>query len=246
MKPMQFKSIAMIFLLITLGIYGQEKQKTINEVFNVNQETVLDINTSNVDIEFETWNKDQIAITATIELDGATEEEASEYFEQDAIEIVGNSKRVSITTGVENTWFFKHSVGGLEHLNIEIPDFEFEMPEIPEVPEMPEMHLDLSDMPMPPVPEVEFDYEAYEKEGEKYLEKWQKKFEKGFDKEYEKKMEAWGVKMEARQAAMAKRREAMMEKRAEAHEKRLKSGNCMQMNPIFFIIPPIGAINGSR
>ena len=222
MKPMQFKSIAMIFLLITLGIYGQEKQKTINEVFNVNQETVLDINTSNVDIEFETWNKDQIAITATIELDGATEEEASEYFDQDAIEIVGNSKRVSITTGVENTWFFKHSVGGLEHLNIEIPDFEFEMPEIPEVPEMPEMHLDLSDMPMPPVPEVEFDYEAYEKEGEKYLEKWQKKFEKGFDKEYEKKMEAWGVKMEARQAAMAKRREAMMEKRAEAHEKRME------------------------
>ncbi len=227
MERMRFKSIALTVFLITIGMYGQEKHKTYNEVFNVNAETILDINTSNVDIEFETWGKNQITVEANIVLEGATDEEAAAYFEHRGIEIVGNSEKVSITTGSENPWVFKHATGGLEHFNISIPDFDFdfEMPIMPEVPELDlaELHLDLSDMPMPPVPEVEFDYEAYQKEGEKYLKKWQKKFDKGFDKEYEEKMEAWGAKMEARQEAMRKRREEMMEQRMEAQEKRMEA-----------------------
>jgi hypothetical protein len=223
---------------MVVGVYGQKQSKTFNEVFNVNTETVLDINTSNADIEFETWDKDQIAVEATIALDGASAEEAAAYFEKGGIEIVGNSKKVEITTGVENTWSFNYSTGGLHNLNIEIPNFHFEMPEIPEMPELAEMpeiymedfHIDLSDMPMPPVPAVEFDYEAYKKDGEKYLKKWQKKFDKGFDKEYQKKMEAWSAKMDVKRKAMDKhhkemeqRHEEMMEKRLEAQERRMEA-----------------------
>ena len=241
MKLMRFKSITMILSLMVVGGYGQKQSKTFNEVFNVNAETVLDINTSNADIEFETWDKDQITVEATIELDGASTTEAAAYFEKGGIEIVGNSKKVEITTGVENTWSFNYSTGGLHNLNIEIPDFHFEMPEIPEMPElaelaeMPEihieqMHIDLSDMPMPPVPAVEFDYEAYKKDGEKYLKKWQKKFDKGFGEEYQKKMEAWSAKMEIKHEVMEKRheemeqrREEMMGKRLEAQERRMEA-----------------------
>ncbi len=238
MKLMRFKSITMIVSLMVVGVYGQKQSKTFNEVFNVNAETVLDINTSNADIEFETWDKDQIAVEATIALDGASAEEAAAYFEKGGIEIVGNSKKVEITTGAENTWSFNYSTGGLHNLNIEIPDFHFEMPEIPEMlelAEMPEihieqMHIDLSDMPMPPVPAVEFDYEAYKKDGEKYLKKWQKKFDKGFGEEYQKKMEAWSAKMEVkhevmekRHEEMEKRHEEMMGKRLEAQERRLEA-----------------------
>ena len=228
MKLMRFKSITMIVSLMVIGVYGQKQSKTFNEVFNVNAETVLDINTSNADIEFETWDKDQIAVAATIELDGASVEEAAAYFEKDGIEIVGNSKKVEITTGVENTWAFNYATGGLHNLNIEIPNFHFEMPDIFEMPEMPEihieqMHIDLSDMPMPPVPAVEFDYEAYKKDGEKYLKKWQKKFDKGFDKEYQKKMEAWSAKMDVKREAMEKRHEEMEQRREEMMEKRLEA-----------------------
>ncbi len=228
MKLMRFKSIFLIITLMTIGVYGQKQSKTFNEVFNVNPETVLDINTSNADIEFETWDKDQIAIEATIELDGASPEEASEYFEKGTIEIVGNSKKVEISTGAQNSWLFTHSTGGLHDFNIDIPEFHFEIPEMPEI-FIDEMHIDLSDMPMPPVPAVEFDYEAYKKDGEKYLKKWQKKFDKGFDKEYQEKMEAWSAKMEVKREAMEKRlreseqrREEMMEKSLEAQEKRME------------------------
>ncbi len=225
MKLMRFKLITMIVSLMAVGVHGQKQSKTFNEVFNVNSETVLDINTSNTDIEFETWDKDQIAIAATIELDGATAEEASEYFKDAEIVIVGNSKKVEVKTGTENKWLFTQSMGGLHDLNIEIPDFHFEMPDIPEMPEIhiEQMHIDLSDMPMPPVPAVEFDYEAYKKDGEKYLKKWQKKFDKGFDKEYQKKMEAWSAKMDVKREAMEKRREEMEQRREEMMEKRLEA-----------------------
>ncbi|WP_041632639.1 hypothetical protein [Maribacter sp. HTCC2170] len=227
----------MIVTLITVGVYGQKQSKTFNEVFNVNAETVLDINTSNADIEFETWDKNQIAIEAIIELEGASAEEAADYFKNGGIEIIGNSKKIKIITGTENSWLFNHSTEGLHNLNIDIPNFHFEMPELPEMPEMAEMpefhmedfHIDLSDMPMPPVPAVEFDYEAYKKDGEKYLRKWQKKFDKGFDKEYQKKMEAWSAKMDIKRKVMEERREELeqkhekrMQKRLEAQERRME------------------------
>ncbi len=229
MKLMRFKLITLIVSLMVVGVYGQKQSKTFNEVFNVNAETVLDINTSNADIEFETWDTDQIAIEATITLDGASAEAAADYFEDGGIEIVGNSKKVEITTGAHNTWFFDYSTGGLHDLNIEIPDFHFEMPEIPEIPEIEAFHFEMAELPpMPPIPAVEFDYEAYKKDGEKYLKKWQKKFDKGFDEEYQRKMEAWSAKMEVKHEAMEKRHremeqrhEKMMEKRLEAQERRL-------------------------
>ena len=232
MKLMRFKSIIMIVSLITVGVYGQKQSKTFNEVFMVNPETVLDINTSNADIEFETWDKNQIAVEATIEIDGATAEEASEYFEKGGIEIFGNSQKVEVSTRSKSSWAFSYSMDALKDLKIDIPDFHFEMPEMPEMPEMhlKELHIDLPDMPMPPVPAVEFDYEAYKKDGEKYLKKWQKKFDKGFDKEYQQKMEAWSAKMDAKRAIMderreemEERREIMMEKRMEAQERRMEA-----------------------
>ena len=233
MIRMRFKLIVFAICLMTIGANGQKQSKTYSEVFNVNPETVLDIDTRNADIEFETWDKDQIAVEAVVEIEGATVEEAADYFEDRSVEIVGNSEKIKISTGSNYSWSFSHSMDALKDLHIEIPDFHFEMPELPELPEAPEVPpvvADLSHMPMPPVPPVvAFDYEAYKKDGEKYMKKWQRKFEKGFDKDYEKKMEEWSAKMEERQEIMQKRHEEMQqrhlemaEKQREAQEKRME------------------------
>ena len=230
MKLMRFRLITMIVTLTMVGAYGQKQNKTFSEEFNVNAETVLDINTSNADIEFETWEKNQIQVEAIIEIEGATAEQSKSYFEKNAIEIVGNSEKVKISTGSDFSWSFTHSMDALNDLNISFPDMHFEMPEMPEMPELSElpemievesMLMDLSDMPVPPVPAVEFDYEAYEKDGEKYLKKWQKKFDKGFDEEYQKKMENWNAKMQVKREVMEKRMEEMQEKRQLMQEKRI-------------------------
>lgn len=206
------------FFLGTIG-YGQKHSKEYKETFNAGQETVVNINTSYADIEFETWNKNQIVVEAVISLEGATEEEAEAYFSKDVVEILGNSKEVKISTAGNKEFFFANHHGDMQHMTIEIPDLEplFLDLQIPDIPEI------IMDMPMPPMPPMKFrnfDYEAYQREGEAYLKEWTKDFEKNFDKEYEKEIEAWGQEMEKRVEEREKAREEMMRQREEMREER--------------------------
>jgi len=92
---------------------------------------------------------------------------------------------------------------------------DFEIPEMPPMPEMP---------PLPPIPNVNFDYQAYQKDGEKYLKKWKKEFNKNFDKDYQEDMEAWGkefaTRFEANRDRMQEQKEAMKERRQAMEEQR--------------------------
>ena len=216
-----FKIIVLLLCLITIGAFGQTQSKTFNETFKVDNESILDINTSHTDIEFETWGKNEVVIVATIEIEGATDEEAADYFENADIEIFGNSKKVTIKTGAENRWFLRNATSDAQN-------FSFEMPEIPEMGSF-DFDFDfeeLKDMPpLPMNPATEFDHEAFKKDGEKYLKKWQKEFQNGFDKEHIKKLEEWGKRMEVRQLEMQKKREKMAEKRVKMHEEREEAHN---------------------
>lgn len=213
-----FKSLAVFLCLVNISVYGQMESKTYSEKFTVTTDAVLDIDTSHADIEFETWNKDQMAIEATVELEGATPEEAEEYFEHQGIEIMGNSKKVSVTTGSGNSWV-SPSVGNMENLHIEIP----ELPDF-ESFEMDFDMAELADLPAPPpLLDPNFDYEAFQKDGEKYLKEWQKNFQKDFGEPYQKSMEVWQQKMESKREEMQAKREKMLEKRMEAHADRMEN-----------------------
>ncbi len=233
LKRMPFKPMLMgAFLIGTIG-YGQKQSKTYSELFNVGQETVLDINTNNADIVFETWDKNQIAVEAVIELDGASEEEAQRYFEDGGIQIMGNSQKVSVTTVGEKSWAFGNRSGEMADINFK-HDFQFDFDPFlgGAMVGMDSLNMGwalLADMPpMPPMPKHNFDYEAFKKDGDKYMIKWQKQFSKGFDKDYEKKMEEWGEEMEKRAMAMEKKREALDKARSERYEK-MQEDRALQM-----------------
>lgn len=214
-----FKKTSILLCLISMGVYGQNQSKTYKETFNVGNDAVLEINTSHADIEFETWDKNEVVIEATIELTDTSDEDAERYFEMNPAKIIGNSQKIEVSTGGGNSLFRSNSFGNL--------DFHFEMPEVgPMVIEMPEMEH-LNEMivmeampPLPPQHFYKFDHEAYKKDGEKYMKKWQEEFSKGFDKEYEKKIEEWGKRMEERAERMEKRREERAE-RAQERAQRL-------------------------
>ena len=228
-KSRLFKGLLLLLYVIGTTAYGQKKEtKTYKEAFNVTPETILDINTSNADIQFETWNKNQIEIEATIQIEGATENEAKNYFENGSIEIVGNSKKITVSTGVENTWRFKHNIEGLDNLHFD-NGLGFEIDEL-----MSSMNnftgdslfvafAEIGDMPpMPPVPNTNFDYKAFEKDGQKYLKKWQSEFKEGFGKEYQEKMQAWQQEVQQKQEKSSKERAKLLEKRAEERGERLE------------------------
>ena len=220
-----FKSFVLCAYLFTVGSYGQIKSKTYKETFTVGEGAVVDINTSHADIEFETWNKDQVVVEATIELEGASPEEAEAYFNNSGIKILGNSQEITIRTSGENVWFFGGDHGNANNIIVEIPEMPNMEPlfldlQIPDIPEIPEI---IMQMPLPPVPPMKFktfDYKAYEKDGEKYLKEWAKEFEENFDTEYQKEMEEWGKEMQERVEEREKAREEMMKEREEMLKER--------------------------
>jgi len=210
-----FKPITIVLSLISLVAYGQTQKKTFSESFDVADNAVLDINTSHADIEFETWNKDKVVVEATIELEGASEEEAADYFKTSGFEIMGSSNKVIVATGNRNSWSAQ-SFHKMEDLHIELP----EMPEF-ESFEFDFDFSDMEDMPaMPPPPNPNFDHEAFKEEGEAYLKEWQKDFQKDFGEPYQERMKEWQEKMEDKRSEMRERREEMHEKREKMHEKR--------------------------
>ncbi|SHJ91802.1 hypothetical protein SAMN04488007_1943 [Maribacter aquivivus] len=213
------KQLIIAFALLTSNAFlAQEERKTFQERFIVAEDAVVNINTSYADIEFETWDKDEVAITATITLEGATKEEAENYFKNSPIEILGNSKEIKISSKSKNNDFFTSfdsenifNHGGMRIAVPEIASFVVSVPQIAPFPEMP---------PLPLTEAYTFDYEEYQKDGDKYMKKWQKNFEKSFDKKHQKRLEEWAERMEEQAEEMEIRMEEHNAKRAELMEER--------------------------
>lgn len=213
LRQTSLKMLTMFLCFIAIGTYGQDQRKTFTETFSVSKDAVLDINTSHADIEFETWGKNEVEVEAIIEIEGATDEEADKYFESLGLEIVGNSKKVSIAMASKNKDIWPSLLGDAQNFHIEMPEF-------------PEVHAfsfdfdfdELSNIPIPPM--VEFDHEAFKKDGEAYLKKWQKEFEESYDEEHMKKLEEWAERVEEKQEKRKVLLEKRMEKRKEMEQKR--------------------------
>lgn len=206
--PKLVTSLALFGLIV---INAQESQ-TYRELFNVNPEAEVILNTAHADIEFATWDKNEVLVEAVVTLEGATPEEAKTYFERPGVEILGNSSRVEVSTRPENNW----GMG-----NGHFPDFEFEIPAIPEVGQIlkklriPETHdfPELNNLspvpPMPPMAIEEFDYKAFEQEGEAYFKRWKKQFDKKFKHEYQSRLEEWSRRTQERAETFKNRQREM-------------------------------------
>jgi len=219
-----FRVSSILFCLMALSAYGQKETKTYNESFKVDDDAVIDINTSHTDIEFETWNKNEVIIEAIIELEGATKEEAEAYYKNSGIKILGNSKTIEVSTQAENSFSFRNSFGDIEvnDFIIDIPEFpeleslflDLEIPDLPDFPEIMEMP------PMPAFSMHNFDYSRYQKEGEEYMKEWKKEFDENFDEEYQERMAEWAERMAERTEAWKERQEERKEMQKERLEER--------------------------
>ncbi|GLB52015.1 hypothetical protein NBRC110019_10540 [Neptunitalea chrysea] len=208
----------MMFLAVAV-VSAQKQTKEFKETFSVNKDVTVNVNTINTDVEFDTWNQNKVEVTATIEIEGLSKEEAQEYFNSWEFEALGNSSKVEI------------SAVGMKHSVVDVQSIDFLSPTNDLVvigsPFVEEIEID-SLCILPPLPhaiielgEVDFDYEAFDKEGEAYLKKWKQEWDQNFNKLYskaaiEEKMEEWKAKVEKQKA----RRIVLMEKRKEAVSKK--------------------------
>ncbi|WP_066224849.1 hypothetical protein [Formosa haliotis] len=202
MKQLIIKSIASILLLLFVSHQTQAQQKLskATQSLKVNKDVTINLKSNYTIVKIDTWNKDVIEVEAFIESDVLSATDLQNALEQWQVDVSGSKDNVSITSkGMQNGWdldynFDVNSISALKHL-------EFELAEMPPIPPVPNM-AHLSNMPeapvMPELPElpegidqVTFDYDAYKKEGEKYLEAWSKTYQKKYGKAYIDKIKAW-------------------------------------------------------
>ncbi|MCH2195054.1 hypothetical protein [Kordia sp.] len=223
-KSKRTQSLLIALLIISFG-YSQSKKRTKKEVFTVNKDVTLDINTSHADVEFDTWNKNKVEITATIEVEDATDEEVEEYMKKWNFKAIGNSEKVTVTSKGGHSLFGDASEFVLADPIIMEHDFPMviEMPEIAEFAEIQEI-VEIPEFPVTVIESMsnlKFDYEAFEKDGEAYLKKWKEEFKSDFDEEkFKEEMEKWQKKFEEKQKERKKVLEKFMKKQ-KLQEKKL-------------------------
>ncbi|MCA0153744.1 hypothetical protein [Winogradskyella vincentii] len=197
--------ILMLCLITSFG-FAQNKLSKTSQSIKVSKDVVVDLNTNYVEIEIDTWNRDIVEVEAYIESSVLSGEDLQRALDAWNLEINGSNNKVVISsTGGRSVGLFGEEdyADLLRDLEIQLADIP-EMPEIMVLPNMPEMGEmpPLPEMPeMPELPElpelpnaittIKFDYDRYQKEGEKYLEEWSKKYEEEGGKELQEKMEKW-------------------------------------------------------
>lgn len=200
-----------MFFCFTISVSAQQKLTKLSKEIDVTKDVTIDLNTSYVQIEVDTWNKSTLEIEAYIEGEKLSKEELQEVLKAWDLKVDGSGDYVKISSeGAHSSWNNLSSLNlNLEDFHIDFEDFHInlsEMPEIPEMPELPEIpeHPEITriytdKMPKTPklpklpkgVTSVSFDTEAYENGGEAYLNKWSKEF----GEEYEEEMKVWGREM---------------------------------------------------
>ncbi|MEN1784709.1 MAG: hypothetical protein AAGF77_06160, partial [Bacteroidota bacterium] len=111
---MNSKYVIYSIALFIAGLVNAQREKTITERFFVNEETVLHLNTVQTDITFKTWDKDEVEIVATAEIEGASEEEAEAYFESSPFRITGNREKITVSSlrsGHTSSWHWSSENG---------------------------------------------------------------------------------------------------------------------------------------
>ena len=162
LKVLKLNCFTICILFISNSVFSQNKYV---ETFNATDEVLVSVNTSYTNIVFETWNKDKVEIEAFVEGEGLSAKEKKEIFDNWNFDVLGNSKKVVITSNAGGNWQGRESLSNLDM----IPDLEFLgplmnemiMPMISEfnVPALPEgMLQNLGD--------IQFDYEAFKKDEE--------------------------------------------------------------------------------
>lgn len=177
-------AIVSLLLISTLG-YSQNYVESFNVVDNVE----VSVNTSFINIVFETWNKNKVEVEAYIEGDNLSEKDKKEMMKNWDLDISGNSKKVSITSNPGDQSFAIGDIPNLDFIGPMIENMVMPMVQNIQVPPLPEDLLQN-------LGNIQFDYDAYQKDEEGYMKKFEAQMDKKFGKDFQKKMEKWGESFE--------------------------------------------------
>lgn len=185
MKTCKFNYV-LLFFLYSVTTFAQTEKFQKN--YTTNADVLVKVDARHTNILIEPWDKNEVQIEAFLNSDNAGEEALKNW----KLETTGNTRDVKINSAGSSS--FAPMIPPL-------PALEEPLAELPGIME-PLMEMvgplleNISKNPLPPnfqesMGSLHFDYEAYKKEGEKYILRWEKEVEKNFGKDFEKSMEEW-------------------------------------------------------
>ena len=192
------KKYVLVLLLFSVAISWAQKQEKLKERFTVKDDVEIEVDTRYTDVVFETWNKDEVVVEAYVEGEDMTAEELNKAAFHWGVEVTGNSGKISIrSTGGYGGGLHDIPIGDLDQviagsIGIVEPIMEGLVGPLME---------GLTGSPLPPeyyeeLNKIEFDHEAYRKEGRDYLKRYEKVIEKSFGPDFDKAMEQWEENIE--------------------------------------------------
>lgn len=197
--------LTVLLLLTVFSIQAQERLNKAVQSVKVNNDVTVELNTSYTNIEVETWNKDYVEVEAYIESRKLTKEELKVFLKKWNVELNGSGNHVSIESkGSSGLWdndmnlelFENESIEALSNIdlnmNLNLEPLLEGLKGLESLKDLPEA---LKVLRIPESPDgnynMDFDFDKYQKEGEKYLDSWSKKYRKDYGEDYENEMREW-------------------------------------------------------
>lgn len=159
-----------VVLLSTCAVFAQSKLQKESKSVKADSDVTIDLDTNFTNIEIETWDKNEVAVEATIEGKKISKKDLQELLEDWDVEVKGSGDYISIESGAFGSHSFNFDFSfidgeveeALRHLQFNMAD----MPPMPEMPVIPNMHIDIPDIPeipnlniqIPNLPEMNFNF----------------------------------------------------------------------------------------
>ncbi|QYA24050.1 hypothetical protein G3I01_00515 [Gramella sp. MT6] len=224
MRTIKLKYVILSLLFITVGSFAQTKK--LSKTYKTSPDVNVELDSRHTNIIIENWDRNEVQIEAYLEGDTGDKEMTKKLLDSWKLKTSAANGKVEIESGGGNSMNMD--------LDIDMAALEGSLSELPALLEPLMTDLvgpilnNIAENPLPPgfaedMKGMKFDYDAYKKDGDKYLEKWEADFEKKFGKEYEAKMEKWAENVEKNSEKFEKEYEVKMEAWGKDFEKDMEA-----------------------
>lgn len=216
MRIIKLKYVIMAMLCATTGLAQTGK---LDKNFRTNKDVTVNIDARHTVVNVEYWDRNEVQVTALLE---GNEENKSKALQDWKLAVEGSASEVKIKSSAAPGGPGDFNMAALQAPLAKLPEMIGPLTEM-----MGPMLEGLAGHPLPPefyasMGEINFDYEKYQKDGEKYMAEFEKKIEKNFGKDFEKAMEEWAAKFE-KDSALWKSQEMKMEAWGKDFEKKMEA-----------------------
>lgn len=210
------KTIVQLFLLCAClsfqFVNAQEKVEKSNENFNVNSDVSVDVNAKQTQLIIETWNRNSVSVEAYMSSEELDKEELKALAANWQLNVVGNSNQISITSNGATSVGFPNPQGMVSTISAVSNSLIQPMLNTMVKPIL----MKMSNRSLPPqfyegMSDLKFDYNAYQRDGEKYLKTYEKRLEKKFGKDTQAVMAEWSSDIEKNAEVWAQQLQERME-----------------------------------